>query len=73
MVAGVDYGAELAFERRHGAIEQGHTVWACIPWHAFKAALVLTGERDRKIALRFGQDIHRKMGAGTEVFEERQL
>lgn len=70
MIAGFDYGRELAFESGDGAVEQGHTVRAGVPFHAFEAAVVLAGECNRNVALGFGENIHGKVGAGTEILKK---
>ena len=70
MIAGFDYGRKLAFEGGYAAVEQRHAIGAEVPVHAFEAAFILAGECYRKVALRFGKNIHGKVRAGTEVLKE---
>ena len=71
MIAGFDYGRKLAFESSYAAVEQGHAIGTGVPVHAFEAACILAGECYRKVALRFGENIHGKVRTGTEVLKER--
>ena len=63
MIAGFDDGSSPAFERRQTPAQQRRAAFARRPVQAFKPALGLFRERNRNRALRFTEDIHRKVRA----------
>ena len=67
MVAGLDYGRKPALDVGDAITEQRSAGYVGVPVDAFEAALGFDGERNRKIALSFAQNIDRKVRASPEV------